>query len=135
MPKFLSPQKPKDIASFLSAEFVGNANMRVYGINEINVVEEGDIVFVDHEKYYNKALNSKASVVIINKKVDCPPGKALIVSSDPFRDFNRITGHFFPRPFQFYGRKSTGKAISDLAVIGKNTLIMPNVFIGDNVKI
>jgi UDP-3-O-[3-hydroxymyristoyl] glucosamine N-acyltransferase len=30
----------------------------LYGMNEIHVVEKGDIVFVDHPKYYTKALNS-----------------------------------------------------------------------------
>ncbi|MFH1004142.1 MAG: UDP-3-O-(3-hydroxymyristoyl)glucosamine N-acyltransferase [Bacteroidota bacterium] len=126
--KFTSPQKLSDIASLLNTEFIGNAGIQVFGINEMNVVQEGDIVFVDHPKYYDEALHSKASVIIINKKVECPLGKALIFSSDPFRDFNKITSHFFPRSF-------SEKQISDSAVIGKNTTIMSNVFIGDNVKI
>jgi UDP-3-O-[3-hydroxymyristoyl] glucosamine N-acyltransferase len=33
----------------------------------IHVVET-DIVFVDHPKYYDKALNSAATIVLINKK-------------------------------------------------------------------
>jgi UDP-3-O-[3-hydroxymyristoyl] glucosamine N-acyltransferase len=43
-------------------------------MNEIHVVEKGDIVFVDHPKYYTKAF-SAATVILINKKVDCPEGK------------------------------------------------------------
>ena len=46
-------------------------------MNEIHVVEEGDIVFVDHPKYYQKALDSEATTVLINKEVDCPSGKSL----------------------------------------------------------
>jgi UDP-3-O-[3-hydroxymyristoyl] glucosamine N-acyltransferase len=68
----------------------------IYGMNEIHVVEKGDIVFVDHPKYYTKALNSAATVILINKKVDCPEGKALLISEDPFSDFNRLTNHFKP---------------------------------------
>jgi UDP-3-O-[3-hydroxymyristoyl] glucosamine N-acyltransferase len=49
----------------------------IYGMNEIHVVEKGDIVFVDHPKYYTKALNSAATVILINKKVDCPEGKVI----------------------------------------------------------
>ena len=104
------------------------AKIIVQGINEINVVEEGDIVFVDHPKYYSKALNSKATVIIINTKVDCPEGKELMVCADPFSAFNRITSQFSSRPF-------SQKAISDSATIGKNARIMLNCFIGDNVKI
>ena len=60
-------------------------------MNEIHVVQPGDIVFVDHPKYYDKALQSLATIVLINKEVDCPEGKALLISDDPFRDFNKLT--------------------------------------------
>ena len=65
-------------------------------MNEIHVVSSGDIVFVDHPKYYDKALKSKATIILINKKVDCPEGKALLISDDPFRDFNKLTNYFNP---------------------------------------
>ena len=75
---------------------VGDAKFPVQGLNEIHVVEPGDIVFVDHPKYYSKALESAATVMLINKKVDCPEGKALLISEDPFSDFNRLSAHFKP---------------------------------------
>ncbi|NNK21089.1 MAG: UDP-3-O-(3-hydroxymyristoyl)glucosamine N-acyltransferase, partial [Flavobacteriaceae bacterium] len=74
--KFSQPQTLKQIASLLGIEFVGADDFQVLGMNEIHVVEPGDIVFVDHPKYYDKALNSKATIILINKKVDCPEGKA-----------------------------------------------------------
>ena len=63
-------------------------------MNEIHVVETGDIVFVDHPKYYDKALKSAATIVLINKEVECPEGKALLISDDPFRDFNNLSKYF-----------------------------------------
>ena len=65
-------------------------------MNEIHVVEPGDIVFVDHPKYYTKALEAAATIVLINKEVACPEGKALLISDDPFRDFNKLTNYFKP---------------------------------------
>jgi len=97
-------------------------------MNEIHVVQNGDIVFVDHPKYYDKALKSKATTILINKEVECPEGKALLISDDPFRDFNTLTNYF--KPFE-----AAGKAIASSASIGKNTIVQPNVFIGNNVKI
>ena len=94
--KFNQVQTLQQIASLLGVDFVGDANFAITGINEIHVVEKGDIVFVDHPKYYDKALKSAATTILINKKVDCPEGKALLVSEDPFRDFNTITKHFNP---------------------------------------
>lgn len=126
--KFSTPQTLQQIAALLELEFVGSPNFEITGINEIHVVEKGDIVFVDHPKYYDKALNSAATTILINKKVDCPEGKTLLVSEDPFRDFNKITKHFNP----FIASKAS---IARSATIGENTVIQPNVFIGNNVKI
>ena len=120
--------KLKEIADIIEANFVGPSDFPISGFNEIHVVEEGDIVFVDHPKYYDKALHSKATVILINKEVECPEGKALLISEDPFTDFNKLTKYF--NPF-----KAVNASISESAIIGKNTIIQPNVFIGNNVKI
>jgi UDP-3-O-[3-hydroxymyristoyl] glucosamine N-acyltransferase len=126
--KFPTPQTLESIAVIIGSDYVGEPSFPVFGMNEIHVVQPGDIVFVDHPKYYDKALQSQATVILINKKVDYPIGKALLISEDPFRDFNKLTRHF--KPFQ-----SANTAISETAEIGKGTLIQPNVFVGNNVKI
>jgi UDP-3-O-[3-hydroxymyristoyl] glucosamine N-acyltransferase len=126
--KFPKTHSLKEIATIINCQYVGNDDFPVYGMNEIHVVTPGDIVFVDHPKYYDKALQSAATIVLINKEVDCPEGKALLISDDPFRDFNKLTKHF--RPFQ-----ATNLPISVSAVIGEGTYIQPNCFIGNHVKI
>lgn len=126
--KFPKPQSLDTIAQILNCEFVGEPHFPILGINEIHVVQPGDIVFVDHPKYYDKALQSLATVILINKKVDCPIGKALLISEDPFRDFNKLTQHF--NPF-----KAANAVIAESSKIGKHTVIQPNVFIGNNVVI
>ncbi|AOW19646.1 UDP-3-O-(3-hydroxymyristoyl)glucosamine N-acyltransferase [Urechidicola croceus] len=126
--KFPQKQTLKQIAKIINSDYVGIDDFPILGMNEIHVVEAGDIVFVDHPKYYDKALESNATIILINKKVECPEGKALLVSDDPFRDFNKLTKHF--NPF-----KPSDEAISKKAIIGKNTIIQPNVFIGNEVTI
>ncbi len=126
--KFPKPHTLKQIAEIINTKYIGSDDFPVLGMNEIHVVEPGDIVFVDHPKYYDKALNSAATVVLINKEVECPKGKALLISDDPFRDFNKLTLHF--KPFQ-----SSNSSISASAKVGKNTVIQPNCFIGNNVVI
>lgn len=126
--KFPQKYTLEQISTIISSEFVGPADFPVYGMNEIHVVTPGDIVFVDHPKYYDKALNSAATVVLINKKVECPEGKALLISDDPFRDFNKLTRYF--KPFE-----SAAASIAPSAEIGEGTVIQPNVFVGNNVKI
>jgi UDP-3-O-[3-hydroxymyristoyl] glucosamine N-acyltransferase len=117
-----------EIAEMLNKKFVGSSSNLVLGINEIHMVENGDITFVDHPKYYDKALQSDATIVLINKEVECPAGKALLISDDPFRDFNTLTRHFMPFV-------SAQVAISPSAQIGEGTIIQPNCFVGNHVKI
>lgn len=126
--KFKKEQTLKEIAKIIDSKFVGDDDFPIFGMNEIHVVEQGDIVFVDHPKYYDKALQSAATVILINKDVDCPEGKALLISEDPFRDFNKLTTHF--NPF-----KSSKDSISESAIIGLNTIVQQNVSVGNNVII
>ena len=118
----------KEIANLIQCDFVGNEKIKLYGTNEIHRVRNGDLLFVDHPKYYDKAIESAASVVLINKKIDFPAHKGLIVSDDPFRDFNRINSHFT----QFL---KSDQSIDASAKIGIGSTIQPNVFIGANVEI
>ena len=126
--KFPSPQTLASIADLIGSDKVGPDDFPILGLNEIHVVEPGDIVFVDHPKYYDKALNSAATIVLINKEVACPEGKALLISEDPFEDFLKLVNHF--RPFE----KST-EAISPKSQIGNGTHIQPGAFVGNHVSI
>ncbi len=118
----------QEIATILGCTFVGNPNHGVTGINEIHRVESGDIVFVDHPKYYDKALQSAATTILIDKEVECPEGKGLLISSAPFDDFNRLTRHFRPtQPFH--------QPIGENTDIADSAIIYPNVSIGNNVRI
>ncbi len=126
--KLNKPEKIQSIATFLNAGFEGKPDFEITGINEIHMVEPGDLTFVDHPKYYDKALNSAATTILINKKVEKPEGKALIFSDDPFADYMKLVKKF--RPFV-----PASKMISDTAEIGEGTVIQPGVFVGEHVKI
>jgi UDP-3-O-[3-hydroxymyristoyl] glucosamine N-acyltransferase len=126
--KFPAPVSIKWIASLINAELIGDENANATGINEIHSVEQGDIVFVDHQKYYDTCLKSAASFIIINKKMEAPSGKTLLLTDQPFEAYLKIVNNF--NPFV-----AATKMISDTATIGENTIVMPNVFIGNNVVI
>jgi UDP-3-O-[3-hydroxymyristoyl] glucosamine N-acyltransferase len=126
--KFPAPVSVKWIANLIGAELTGNTEGIATGINEIHKVEPGDLVFVDHPKYYDKCLHSEATFIIINQKTDCPEGKALLIVDKPFEAYLTIVRHF--RPF-----RPADKSISDSATIGEGTYIAPNVYIGHDVTI
>ncbi|MFT6844239.1 MAG: UDP-3-O-[3-hydroxymyristoyl] glucosamine N-acyltransferase [Flavobacteriales bacterium] len=131
-----------EIAELVNCHFIGKPEHLISGLNEIHVVVPGDIVFVDHPKYYDKALQSEATTILIDKVVPCPEGKALIISDDPFASYNFLTEHFSPKQEWPVAVQSENKHISTqiapTASIGKNVTIgfnvtiMPGVVIGDN---
>lgn len=127
--RFSSPVSIQWLAEFINAEVYGNTNALATGINEIHRVEPGDLCFVDHPKYYNKCINSDASFIIINNRdVNIPDGKALLVVQEPFEAYLKIVDHF--KPF-----KPSMSPVSSSAVIGESTVVMPNTYIGNNVII
>ena len=127
--KLLAPVSIQWLSTLTASEIIGNDQLEITGVNEIHQVETGDIVFVDHPKYYETCLQSTATCIIINnKEVVIPKGKALLYCADPFEAYLKIVAHF--KPFI-----ASTQAISADLIIGKDSIIMPNVFIGENVRI
>ena len=126
--KFEHPVPLSEIAELTGAVVIGNKQGLATGINEIHKVEEGDLVFVDHPKYYKKCIESAASFIIINKETEFPPQKALLIVDQPFEAYLRIVEHF--RPFQ-----PSYKQVSPTARIGFNSVVMPGAYIGNHVVI
>lgn len=126
--KFKTALTLKETAEILGAKYDGPADFKITGINEIHMVEPGDLTFVDHPKYYNKALQSRATTILINKHIERPEGKALLISDDPFRDYVELVKKH--SPFE-----KADQPVSQKAKIGEGTIIQPGAFVGKNVTI
>jgi UDP-3-O-[3-hydroxymyristoyl] glucosamine N-acyltransferase len=126
--RFKKPIAVSTIASLIGATIKGNKDGMVTGINELHKVENGDLAFVDHPKYYNACINSAASFIIINKETNVPDSKTLLIVDDPFEAYLKIVEHY--RPF-----KPSMKTVSDSAMIGEGTVVMPGAYIGNEVII
>jgi len=140
---FSKPISVTDIADKYHLSISGDKSLYATGINEIHKVREGDITFVDIEKYYNKSLTSSATIIIINKVVDCPSGKVLLITDDPFAVYNQIVWDHRPMKYLTADRGENlnigegshldhGVHIGHDVTIGKNCYIQPGVYIGDN---
>lgn len=126
--KFPSPVALSWIADLIGARLIGNKDAMATGINEIHKVEPGDLVFVDHPKYYDKCIQSAASFIIINKETDFPKEKALLIVDQPFEAYLSIVKHF--RPFV-----PATRLVSETATIGEGTYLAPNAYVGHNAVI
>ncbi len=118
----------KELAAILEAKIIGDPNVLITHLNEIHKVCKGSLIFVDNEQYFNRAIYSSASAILVNKEVECPPNKALLLVEQPFEAYNTLALRFLP----FVPMSAN---ISPTAKIGKNTIIEPGVVIGNHVKI
>jgi UDP-3-O-[3-hydroxymyristoyl] glucosamine N-acyltransferase len=126
--EFPQPIPVVELAKMLDAELLGNDTLYALGINEIHHVKPGDVTFVDVPKYFDKALQSAADIIILNKRTEVPAGKALLICSEPFACYNNLARRFRPQP-------SLVSAISETASIGAGTFIEPGAVIGPHVQI
>ncbi len=126
--KFSKPLTISEIATLTCSEVIGDPDIMISGMNEIHKVESGDLMFVDNEKYFNKSLQSKASAVLINKKIDPPPGKVLLYHTQPFDAYNELAWYFRPS-------LPLNESISSLAVIDPSVILEPGVIVGPYVRI
>ncbi|MEY4659893.1 MAG: hypothetical protein RJB36_1659, partial [Bacteroidota bacterium] len=121
--KFTEAQHITYLASLLDCKLSGDTHLFATGINEIHVVEQGDIAYVDHPKYYQKALDSAASIILIPEEVPIPAGKALLIHPQPFDAFNFLVHSFVSQ-----------LKLED-ACVHESAVIYPNVYLGKNVQI
>lgn len=126
--RFENPVPLSEIATLIAARIVGDSDATATGINEIHQVEKGDLVFVDHPKYYDASIHSAASYIIINAERDVPRGKALLIVEEPFEAYLKIVSAF--RPF-----RPSMDAVAATAQVGPGTVIMPNVYLGNHVTV
>lgn len=144
--KFPQPIPVTELAKKLKAVLLGDFSLVATGINEIHKVEPGDVMFVDSKKYFRKALESAATIIILNEKIHCPPGKALLVCDHPFKAYDSLVREH--RPLQPLTEEVSGSAfihpsaiiehgaiIGHNVVIGKQCYIQANTYIGDYTRI
>lgn len=133
----------KDLFSGFQVQIKGNAD-GVKGLNEIHRVREGDLSFVDHPKYYDKALSSAATFILINKEVEVPEGKSLIICESPFTLFNSIAEKYIKEdlissenlsPSYDQVTIEPGAIIHPGAEIGPGCVIHANAVIGPKVRL
>jgi len=116
------------LAAKYQCALIGSSENLAIGINEIHRVREGDITFVDVAKYYSKALNSNASIILIDKETECPDGKTLLVHNNPFELYEQIVNdHFKHSPIL---KSQSEHNFDPSTIIEPNTVIAPNVKIG-----
>ncbi|HEX8235547.1 MAG TPA: UDP-3-O-(3-hydroxymyristoyl)glucosamine N-acyltransferase [Abditibacteriaceae bacterium] len=148
-----------DIAAFLNAELVGNAETPVTGVAGIESAEPGAILFVENERLLKAALDSSAAAIIAPSSVAAKVrraerrgGKPAVLTGNPRLAFAKVMEYFQPllkpepgihptaiiEPDAHIGEGVTIREycyVGHFAHIGDGAVIYPHCVIGDGAQI
>ncbi len=125
----------QEVADFVRARVVGDANLGITGIASLGAATSADLVFVEDEKHFPAALASKAAAIIVGS---IPGGhqstKPLLIAEQPRLAFARAAELLLAKPVPDAGVHATA-VVHPSAKLGSNVIIAERVVIGENVEI
>lgn len=150
------PYSLQDLAAIGQADLqrAQNPKQQIEDVQSLDAALPGTLTFLSNPKYLGAFKKSKASACIVAERyvTDAPDGMALLVTTDPYKAYAKISQHFYPKvsgsgdihessiisPLARIGNNVSigpGTVIEEGAVIGDGTVIGPLCFVGRNTKI
>jgi UDP-3-O-[3-hydroxymyristoyl] glucosamine N-acyltransferase len=132
----------KEVAEFVQARVLGDEAVQLTGISSVKSAVPGDLVFVDHEKNLDRALESHASAVIAGDFAKGKPkSKPLLIVTQPRLAFSRAAQLLSPKLERKPGihpsavvhpsaRLADGVRVEERVVIGEGVQIGKGTWIG-----
>ena len=125
----------KFISEYIDASIVGDADLQIDNIASIESAKKGSITFLANPKYSKLLETTHASAVIVKDGLKSSSKSTLLICSDPYLAYAKISKLFSGRIDLSTGIFSDGSFIHDSASLGKNVFLGPNVYIGENCTI
>lgn len=115
--------KLQEISNYLNIHCVKDTE--IIGLNTLNDANAHEISFLENKKYVNDLQTTKAAAVFVKEEFVAlvPKGTIALVTSEPYLMLARTSKLFAPKLIESNGKEP---------IIGENSTIMPNVFIGKN---
>ncbi|MGW8162010.1 MAG: LpxD N-terminal domain-containing protein, partial [Desulfobulbales bacterium] len=140
-----------ELAALVDGKVIGNGNLRVTGLNGIELAGKDEITFLTDSKKVHKLAETRAAACIVPFEVEIPAMPCIQVANPDFAAAV-ILNHILARPFQAQGihpsahigpdsriqdEVSIGPlvCIGDRVQIGQRVTIYPGVVIGNDSKI
>ena len=104
------------------------SDIEISGLNTLKEANKSQITFLENKKYVNDLKNTKAAAVLVSKEMESevPDSSIALVCENPYIALAKLSFYFAPEVIE---------DIKEEAIIGEDTKILQNVYIGNGVKI
>ena len=129
------------IAKEINGEVIGNSNLTIIGVCDIQEGQNKQISYIDSKEYIPLFDTTKAGALIVNKEFKLYREDIVLIKvNKPAKSFIDIVSLFHPKEKTEAFRDKTAiipssSSIGDKVTICANVVIEDNVIIGNNVKI
>lgn len=133
-----------EVCEVLSGVLKGDPAASFDAVDDLKGSKTRTLSFVYEPIYLQFLKDTGAVVLIVEKSLSDSPeldawlsagGRACVFVDKAYRAFIKIIYKLHPELKQHHGVTHQTKMIADSAVIAKDAVVYPNVFIGENVKI
>ncbi len=129
------PRSVKEIAEFVQARVLGDETVQLKGIASVESATPGDLIFVDDEKHFHSALDSRAAAVIVGDFADgTTSSKPLLLATQPRMAFARAAHLLCPRPERKPGIHPSA-IVHRSARLADRVTVEARVIVGEGVQI
>lgn len=110
------------------ANYVGidcKSDKKIVGLNTLKDSDENELTFLENKKYLSDLKHTKAAAVLVTAEYakNVPASSIALVCDEPYINLAKISKLFAPNIIETTGNKP---------IIGENSTIMPNVYLGLN---
>lgn len=101
------------------------SDKKIVGLNTLTNSKEDELTFLENKKYLSDLKNTKAAAVLITAEnaKEVPSSTVAIICEEPYLMLAKVSKLFAPKIIEVGGNKP---------IIGENSTVMPNVYIGFN---
>jgi UDP-3-O-[3-hydroxymyristoyl] glucosamine N-acyltransferase len=111
-----------ELTQIINGRVVGDASIEITGVASLETADEGTISFVDSEKNFARALESKASCLIVPETC-ATETKTIIQVKHSRLGFARVIEEFFPK-------RRPAPGVHPTAIIAPNVVIAEDATVG-----
>ena len=125
----------KFISEYINASIVGDDGLEIDNIATLDNAVQGCVTFLSNSKYKKLLDSTKASAVIVKEGIKTNNGTTLLLCSDPYIAFAKLSKLFSDEIDFFNGSFQDSVFIHNSVNLGKDVKVGPNVYIGENCEI